>query len=56
MTYTLETKLLKTNWKLYSMEYDGAVKPSVALPEGWVAFLDEDGAEYYFKPETGEYT
>jgi len=36
------------------MEYEGAVQPKAPLPDGWVAFADEDGAEYYFKPETGE--
>ena len=30
-----------------------AVEPSVPLPEPWVAFADEDGAEYYFNPDTG---
>lgn len=35
------------------MEYEGAVQPKALLPDGWVAFADEDGAEYYFSPETG---
>jgi hypothetical protein len=36
-----------------NIEYEGAVQPKAPLPDGWVAFSDEDGAEYYFHPETG---
>lgn len=35
-------------------EYEGSVPPKVPLPDGWVCFSDDDGEEYYFRPETGE--
>ena len=35
-------------------QYEGAVVPSKALPEGWVAFLDDKGAEYYLNVATGK--
>ena len=31
------------------------MRPALPLPAGWVAFLDEEGAEYYFHPESGAF-